>query len=138
MMSSASSQFVPKVHPLDRDIEADDPFELVAQQAQGDPELMLGAVIEEFLMVGCDASRLTAMFGNAEYPVLQELCAHFGAEEVARRIAETQRAASSFSVREWVAEEADESSCGGGETLVQLTLPGSIGSMAKDRKQTIG
>jgi hypothetical protein len=79
------SQFVPKVHPLTRSAEPEDPLELVATPVEGDPDFMLQCFLEEFFWMGWDADGLLALFRDPGYPVLNELLAHFGEEEFRRR-----------------------------------------------------
>src|SRR3990172_7813607 len=78
---------VPKVHPLDRMADAEDPFELMAEPVTGDPEVMIQCMLEEFLWMGWDATALESLFHHPGYPVLVALREHFGDEEVRQRIA---------------------------------------------------
>jgi hypothetical protein len=83
-----ATNFVPKVHPATRLVEADDPMELVANPVPGDPDFMLDCMIQEFAWMGTDRTALFGMFHNPEYPVLNQLRAYFGPDEVRRRIDE--------------------------------------------------
>ena len=49
-----TERFVPKVHPATREIEAEDPMELMAEIAPGDPDVMLNCMVPviELLVVG--------------------------------------------------------------------------------------
>lgn len=85
---SSESRYVPKVHPLSRPGEVDDPLELRANPVEGDPEIMLQAIVEEFAWLGFSTDELLGLFGNPDYPVLLQLAAHFGRDEVRRRIEE--------------------------------------------------
>jgi hypothetical protein len=79
---------VPKVHPLSRDAEADDPLELMADMAVGDPDVMLDCVLQEFAWMGFSAEQLLALFHHPGYPVLCELRGFLGEEVVRSRIEE--------------------------------------------------
>lgn len=83
---SSEAGHVPKVHPLSRPVEAEDPLELMASPVEGDPEIMLQAIVEEFAWLGFSTEELLGLFGNPNYPVLNHLAEHFGRDEVRRRI----------------------------------------------------
>jgi hypothetical protein len=83
---SLEANRVPKVHPLTREVEPDDPMELVANPVQGDPEVMLQCLVQEFAWMGWDADQLLQLFHSPEYPVLNQLLAHYGPEQVRRRV----------------------------------------------------
>jgi hypothetical protein len=85
-MKSALEQFVPKVHPLDRELLADDPMELTATPVMGDPEYMLQCMIEEYVWMGWSAEDLFGLFQSPHYPVLQDLLRTFGEQRVRREI----------------------------------------------------
>jgi hypothetical protein len=85
-MNEHGKQWVPKVHPLTREIEPDDPMELVATPAPGDPDEMLECLIQEFLWMGTSAEELMHLFRSPGYPVLQQLLALFGEEAIRARI----------------------------------------------------
>jgi hypothetical protein len=82
-----NDQFVPKVHPLDRLAEADDPLELVAEHVVGDPDVMLECILQEFVWMGWSEAELLSLFHHPGYPVLGQLRAYFGDAEVERRVA---------------------------------------------------
>src|SRR5581483_2386529 len=84
---SATENQVPKVHPLTRTVEPEDPMELVANPVQGDPEVMLQCIVQEFAWMGWDADQLLQLFDSPEYPVLNQLLAHYGAEQIQRVVA---------------------------------------------------
>lgn len=77
---------VPKVHPLARAVEADDPLELIATPVGGDPEYMLQCMVEEFAWMGISADELLGLFRSPAYPVLNQLLNHFGEDAVRERI----------------------------------------------------
>lgn len=113
-------QFVPKVHPATREIEADDPMELMAEIAPGDPEVMLNCMIEEFGWQGYDAEGLMRLFLDPEYPVLNQLLDYFGPTEVRSRIDAARTGFDAFSVRTVIDEtpEPDEDH----DELIELTV----------------
>ena len=78
--------FVPKVHPLDRLVEADDPMELVASPVEGDPEVMLECLVQEFAWMGWPAEQILGLFHDPQYPALHGLLGFFGEEGVRQRV----------------------------------------------------
>jgi len=88
MHPPADDRWAPKVHPLTRDAEPEDPMELIAEPVVGDPDVMLECILQEFAWMGWNESQLLALFHHPGYPVLQELCRAFGEEEVKRRVRE--------------------------------------------------
>jgi hypothetical protein len=86
---ATTEEFVPKVHPLTREVEADDPLEVIAKPvAGGDPACMLRCVLEEYAWMGWGEDQLLALFRSPEYPVLNQLLAHFGEPAVREQIAD--------------------------------------------------
>ncbi len=120
-MSPSPEQWVPKVHPITRALEQEDPMELMATPAQGDPEFMLQCIVEEFAWLGMGKDELLGLFHSPTYPVLNQLLAHFGAEAVRRRVEELLGRVGIFCVQESIAEgpEPDEED---GADLIQLSL----------------
>jgi len=113
-------RFVPKVHPATREIEAEDPMELVANPAPGDPDVMLNCMIGEFAWQGYDADGLMRLFLNPEYPVLNQLLDYYGPKEVRRRIDETLGGFDAFSVHATIDETPDPVE--EHEELIELTV----------------
>jgi hypothetical protein len=121
-MHTPDQQWVPKVHPLDRLTEPEDPFELMAEPVGGDPQVMLECLLQEFIWMGWDAQSLEALFQSPGYPLLGALADHFGAEELRRRIGEWTAKTGVLRFREQIAE------CGADDEeqepdLVQIQLP---------------
>lgn len=112
----------PKVHPLTREVEAEDPMELMANPVHGDPEVMLQCIVEEFAWMGMEANELLGLFHSPMYPVLNQLLEHFGEEAVRQRVQTLLGGAGVlFRVQETIAadplpEDEDE------PVLVQLSL----------------
>jgi hypothetical protein len=102
-----TERFVPKVHPATREIEAEDPMELMAEIAPGDPDVMLNCMIEEFGWQGYDAEGLMRLFLDPEYPVLNQLLDFFGPAEVRKRIDAACSGFDAFSVRTVIDETPD-------------------------------
>jgi hypothetical protein len=86
MSELKQSTLVPKVHPLARSVEADDPLELVATPVAGDPDYMLQCMIEEFAWMGMNAGELLGLFRNPAYPLLNQLMHHFGEDAICERV----------------------------------------------------
>lgn len=120
-MFPSPEQWVPKVHPTTRPVEQEDPMELMATPAQGDPEFMLQCLVEEFAWLGMGKDELLGLFHSPTYPVLNQLLAHFGAEAVRRRVEELLGRVGVFCVQESIAldPEPDEED---GADLIQLSL----------------
>jgi hypothetical protein len=89
-MVSSESHLVPKVHPLDRAAEADDPYTLHATPVEGDPEVMLECLVQEYAWMGWGLPQILRLFGDPNYPALNGLLAHYGEEGVRRRVAAAQ------------------------------------------------
>src|SRR5262249_54817243 len=85
-MPANSEQWVPKIHPITRSVEPEDPMELVATPVQGDPDFMLECVLQEFVWMGWDRDQLMALFYSPHYPVLNQLLARFGDHSIRGRI----------------------------------------------------
>jgi len=85
-MSTPGADFVPKVHPLTRDVEAEDPMELIANPVVGDPGVMLQCMIQEFAWMGWGPEELLGLFHSPEYPVLNQLREHYGEDAIRQRI----------------------------------------------------
>jgi hypothetical protein len=122
-MTTHFENLVPKVHPLDRGMAPEDPFELVATPAIGEPDVMLECILQEFLWMGWDAEQLLALFGNPAYPLLCELEAHYGRDEVRRRVEALVARGTRMRVTEFLEEPEPE--CEHGPELLQIVPSGS-------------
>lgn len=107
-MNGTVSNFVPKVHPLARDVEQDDPMELMADMVVGDPEVMLECILHEYFLMGWGREELVALFHDPGYPMLCELRAFYGQEEVERRVDALLAQTGQLRFREFVAEPDEE------------------------------
>jgi hypothetical protein len=106
-MFTPTDNWVPKVHPLARVVEPEDPMELIATDAPGDPDLMLDSVLHEFAWMGMDGAQLAELFHSPAYPVLNLLLTYFGEDEVRRRIEQLLARSGVLRVREILAEDPE-------------------------------
>jgi hypothetical protein len=123
-MDAEHGQFVPKVHPLERAAEADDPLELMAEPVAGDPAVMLECILQEFAWMGWDRAQLLALFHHPGYPVLCQLREHFGDDEVRRQVDALVERWGTWRFRETVVEP-DPSEDEDHVQVVQIALPGA-------------
>ena len=121
-MNFAANDLVPKVHPLARGVEPEDPMELVATPVLGDPELMLECLVQEFAWMGWDAERIFALFRDPFYPPLHGLLGHFGEEGVRERIAGLVRRTGAFRFEASVDDEPEPET--EGPELIELGIRG--------------
>lgn len=108
MSDFVDDRWVPKTHPLARDIEPEDPFELMAAPAYGDPEVMLECMLQEFLWMGWNREQLLSLFHNPGYPVLVELREFYGDEEIQRRVATLIASSGVWRFRESIVEDDEQ------------------------------
>jgi len=108
----------PKIHPLARGVEAEDPLELLVEAAPGDPNVMLECIVQEFAWMGWDSEQIFALFHNVNYPVLNQLLALFGEDEIRSRLAALTTAVGVMRVTEAIDEKEDSDD----PELIQLTL----------------
>ena len=112
-------RLVPKVHPLARDMAAEDPLELMAQTAVGDPDVMLECLLQEFVWMGWSPQQLLELFHHPGYPLLNELREFFGDAEVERRVAALVARIGQWQFRETLVEPEEEPHA---HELLQITL----------------
>jgi hypothetical protein len=123
---NAETHLAPKVHPLSRLAEAEDPLEMVAVPLAGDPELMLRCVVEEYARMGWDAEQILKLFEDPFYPALAGLRRLHGDAGLTEYVTDLVRRPGAFRVRVtvWEAPGPEESE----ETepeMVELGLPAS-------------
>lgn len=100
--------WVPKVHPVTRSVEPEDPMEIVPTVVQGDPEVMLESIIQEYAWMGWDADQLMGLFRSPFYPLLHQLREHYGEEHIRQRVEGVLgRSGELFSVRAIIAEDPE-------------------------------
>lgn len=132
-----ASRMVPKVHPATREVEADDPLELVAEPLPGDANLMFQCLVQEFAWMGWGADQLLALFRSPEYPVLNQMLAHYGPAEVRRRVDELLARSGVLRVRESVADgPAFEFDDVGEPDLIQLAVRPTRERVPLDARET--
>ena len=73
-------------HPKDRPPEPTDPFQMFAAGVEGDPELMLTCLVEEYSRLGYDAEGLVALFDDPEFLATHGLSELLGPEETRERV----------------------------------------------------
>jgi hypothetical protein len=122
-MSHAEDRWVPKVHPLDRPAENEDPLELKAELVPGDPDVMLDCILQEFAWMGWNSEQLLSLFHHPGYPVLGQLREFFGDDEVQRRVNTLAAQWGVLRFRETLTEHDDDEDAV--PQLVQITMPGS-------------
>jgi hypothetical protein len=97
-MHPSFERFVPKVHPVSRPAEADDPLTLHATPVAGDPEVMLECLVQEYAWMGWDTEQILTLFRDPNYPALNALLCHYGEDGVRRRVAAVLGRMGSFHV----------------------------------------
>lgn len=85
-MDPSTTRLVPKLHPTSRSVEPDDPMTLNAIAVEGDPNLMIRAVVQEYSWMGWSPDRIMGLFRDPFYPVLNELWRLLGEAEVRSRV----------------------------------------------------
>ena len=72
---------VPKIHPATRAVEPEDPLNLFGYEFEGDPELMLSMIVEEYARMGYDCDALMELARNPFYQAVPEAVQVFLAQE---------------------------------------------------------
>lgn len=78
----------PKTHPATREILPDDPLELSGFEVDGDPELMLRLLVEEYARMGWGLDALMELARNPFYVGFHGLWRAYGEEELKKRMSE--------------------------------------------------
>ena len=76
----------PKVHPATRAIEPDDPMNLHGVEVDGDPEIMLSMLVEEYARMGCGLDELMDLCRQPFYVGFHGLLRFYGEAELKRRV----------------------------------------------------
>lgn len=113
-------RWVEKVHPLSRQATEEDPLELMAQPAVGDPDVMLECILQEFAWMGWSVEQLLSLFQHPGYPVLNQLREFYGEAEVRRRVETLAARWGQLRFRETVVEPEED------VQVVQITLPSRL------------
>lgn len=103
-MDQPTEPLVPKVHPVTRRIEPEDPMTLNATEVEGDPDLMVRAVVQEYSWIGWDPDQVLTLFRDPAYPVLHQLWRTLGDAEIAARIASIVNGVGTFRFRSTMIE----------------------------------
>jgi hypothetical protein len=122
-MTAESSRFVPKVHPATRPAEAEDPLALEAVSLEGDPELMLQCVVQEYAWMGWEGEQILSLFRDPFYPALHELWDRYGEANLRERIADLIRHTGVFHIQLTIRERPESESEELAHELVELGIP---------------
>lgn len=76
----------PKVHPATRAVEPEDPLNLHGIEVDGDPEIMLRMLVEEYARMGCGLDELLNLCRQPFYVGFHGLLQFYGEAELTRRI----------------------------------------------------
>ena len=71
---------------LKREVESDDPMELLGFECDGEPGFMIDCIVEEYLLTGWSPEEVLRLFESPDYPVLNSLLALRGAEMIRAQI----------------------------------------------------
>jgi hypothetical protein len=115
---------VPKVHPATRDVEPDDPMNLHGVQVDGDPEVMLHILVEEYARMGYGLEALMVLSRDPFYVGFHGLLQLYGEEELERKVSRVLSRCGVFRV---VTREAAPPP----ENLVELDLAPHAGPHGK-------
>jgi hypothetical protein len=85
-MPVSSERWAPKVHPATRAVEAEDPMELHATAAPGDPEVLLRCLVQEYAWMGWGVEQILGLFRDPFYPALNELLRAYGEAGIRERV----------------------------------------------------
>ena len=77
---------VPKIHPATRPVEPEDPLNLFGFEIEGDPELMLCMIVEEYARMGYDCDALMELARNPFYQAVHGLWQLLGEKELRCRV----------------------------------------------------
>jgi hypothetical protein len=106
-MTAASERYVPKVHPVTRPVEPDDPMSLHATPAPGDPEVMLRCLVQEYAWMGWGGEQILALFRDPCYPALHGLFHLYGEDGLRERLAALLGQIGVFRFRESVSDSPE-------------------------------
>jgi hypothetical protein len=113
-----------RTHPRDRDARADDPMEISGVEVDGDPEVMLDCVVEEYARMGYDFDDILRMFDDPFFQGPYGLTRAFGRDYVRLRVRGVLRRCGVLRVRVVEAPPDDAESAEPKEPLVGLTVRG--------------
>jgi hypothetical protein len=96
-----------RTHPKDRAAQTDDPMEISGIEVEGDPEVMLNCIVEEFARMGCDAETILRLFDDPFFLGPHGLTKAFGREYIRDRVHGILKRCGVMSVRV-IEQPADE------------------------------
>ena len=76
-------------HPKNQPWEPEDPMMLRAEPVQGDPEVMLDCLVEEYARMGWGADRIAELFDDPFFQATHGLKELFGERGIRERIKQT-------------------------------------------------
>jgi len=107
-METPAARLVPKVHPMTRGMEPDDPLSLHATPVEGDPEALIRAVVQEYAWMGFDLDEIVTLFRDPFYPMLHGLWVALGEAGIRGRIDAVLRCHGVYRFRSTIFEAPDE------------------------------
>lgn len=107
-MDHTIARLVPKLHPLARPVEPEDPLILNATSVAGDPDLMIRAVVQEYAWLGWSADEIISLFRDPFFPVLHSLWQTLGDTELRNRIASFVETFGVFRFQSTMVESPDD------------------------------
>ncbi len=87
------------LHPGEKPLKADDPMEMMAATATGDPLVMLDGIVEEYARMGWGRDEIAELFDSPFFQATHGLKKLLGKEEIERRIEATLKRCGVFRVR---------------------------------------
>ena len=86
-------------HPKDRPLKPDDPLEMMAATANGDPLVMPDGIVEEYARMGWGRVQIAELFDNPFFQATHGLKKLLGKVEIDRRIEATLKRCGVFRIR---------------------------------------
>ena len=86
-------------HPKNQPLKADDPMEMMAAPANGDPLVMLDGIVEEYARMGWGREQIRELFDTPFFQATHGLKKLLGKEEIERRIEATLVRCGVFRIR---------------------------------------
>ena len=121
MSKETDNNATPKVHPATREVLPDDPMEMHAVEIQGDTELMVRLLVEEYARMGWGLEQIMQLAVDSNYTGFHGLLQLYGEDELRRRISEIIAKCGVMRVTECEAESVEDEPVS--EQLVQIDLP---------------
>ncbi len=119
------SQVGRKAHPAMREWLPDDPMDMHAVQLDGDPEIMLALIVEEYVRLGFDTDAILNLGSDSNYRAFHELYRLFGEDGFRRRV---DGIVGRMGMMRVTATEQPPDSCCGLPDVIPLELPSRVES----------